>query len=156
MSYYLDTSVFRTFEYYFPGTFPSFWRELERAVDDGQIVSVEHVREEVSHGACASHMADWIGKHGNIFLSPSGDELDMVSQIFRVPRFKALVSKKAILLGKDVADPFLIAAAGKTNGCVVTRERYKPNAVKIPNVCEHFQVDCIDEQELMARLGWQF
>ena len=35
-------------------------------------------------------------------------------------------------------------------GCVST------NAVKIPNVCEHFGVDCTNLEEFMEREKWRF
>ena len=41
-------------------------------------------------------------------------------------------------------------------GCVVTEERIKPNAVKIPNVCDHFDIDCINFETLMVLENWQF
>ena len=40
--------------------------------------------------------------------------------------------------------------------CVVTEEIYRPNAAKIPNVCEYFNIECINLQQLMIREGWQF
>jgi hypothetical protein len=33
-----------------------------------------------------------------------------------------------------------IASARVRGGCVVTEEANKPNAAKIPNVCEHFGI----------------
>jgi hypothetical protein len=56
-----------------------------------------------------------------------------------------------------VADPFVVAAAAtKEEGVVVTQERFRENAAKIPNVCRHFGVGCIDLEEFMANQNWNF
>ena len=52
------------------------------------------------------------------------------------------MSQKARLQGKPVADPFIIACAKIKDGCVITEEALKPNAPKIPTVCQHFSIDC--------------
>ena len=67
-----------------------------------------------------------------------------------------LVSEQDLLAGNLRADPFIIAKAKVLNGCVVTEERRKPNAAKIPNVCEHFGVDYTNLQGFMEREGWRF
>ncbi len=40
--------------------------------------------------------------------------------------------------------------------CVVTEEVRRPNAARIPNVCDHFGIGCINLEQLMEREGWQF
>ena len=57
-----------------------------------------------------------------------------------------------------MADPFIIAKAGVSleESCVVTEEADRPNAVRIPNVCEYFNIECINLEQLMEREGWQF
>ncbi len=39
---------------------------------------------------------------------------------------------------------------------VVTLERLKPNAVKIPNICEHFKIAYLDLERFMEKEGWVF
>lgn len=50
----------------------------------------------------------------------------------------------------------LVAAAGARGGCVVTEEANTQNAAKIPNVCEHFGVDCTNVEGFMERESWTF
>jgi len=64
--------------------------------------------------------------------------------------------KKERLQGNPVADPFVIAKAKVLNGCVVTQEKYKENAAKIPNVCKHFEILCIDLEKFMENENWKF
>lgn len=62
---------------------------------------------------------------------------------------------------KNAADPFVIAHAVESGLVVVTLERRKGPGVedhnlKIPNVAEEWQVDCIDFKALSRRAGWVF
>ncbi len=67
-----------------------------------------------------------------------------------------LISKKARLQGKEVADPYLIAKAKVLNICVVTEEKLKDNAAKIPNVCQNFDVCCMNLEQFMQKERWSF
>lgn len=82
--------------------------------------------------------------------------MDFVSEIFKIQHFQTLISNKARLYGKPVADPFVIAKAKAISGCVVSEERYKENSAKIPNVCEHFKIPCISLEEFMEKENWRF
>ena len=50
----------------------------------------------------------------------------------------------------------MIACAKVRGGTVVTEERLKPHAAKIPNVCQHFSVPCMDLEAFMQQQGWSF
>lgn len=92
-----------------------------------------------------------------MFAKPENDELLVVQQILAIPHFQTLIGIKAILKGTPVADPFVVAAAKiKRPAIVVTQEALKPNAAKIPNVCQHFGVPCVDLETFMAQQGWTF
>ena len=68
-----------------------------------------------------------------------------------------MIRQQERLQGKPVADPFVIAKAGKLKeGCVVSTEIFKPHAAKIPNVCDHFDIDHMDLEEFMERENWTF
>jgi hypothetical protein len=55
-----------------------------------------------------------------------------------------------------VADPFVLAKAQAIGGCVITTEKYKKNAAQIPNVCEHFNIPCMDLEWFMKEEDWTF
>ena len=42
------------------------------------------------------------------------------------------------------------------NGTVVTQEKLKPGGAKIPNVCAHFKIPCIDLEGFMHKQNWTF
>ena len=117
---------------------------------------MREVRRELESYERHPHLLDWVKDHGHIFLSPRPAEMQFVSNIFSVRHFQTLVSTKNRLLGQPCADPFIIAKAHFIGGCVVTEESRKPNAAKIPNVCEHFEIDYTNLQGFMKREGWTF
>lgn len=79
-----------------------------------------------------------------------------VSEIFKVSHFQQLISAAAQLKGKPVADPFLVASAKVNAAVLVTEEQFKPNAAKIPNVCEHFSVKYMNLEQMMEAENLQF
>lgn len=156
MTYIFDTSSFRVLDHYFPTRFPTFWEEFDRLVLSEQIVSVREVRRELESQSIRPHLDQWVRDNRHIFLLPEADETEFVAEIFSVPHFQQLVNKRNRLRGSPVADPFIIASAYLREGCVVTEEAYKPNAARIPNVCEHFGVRCVSLEQLMEEKGWAF
>jgi hypothetical protein len=49
-----------------------------------------------------------------------------------------------------------VARAYAIGGTVVTMEKLKPNAVKIPNICDHFKIPFLDLEGFMVSEGWVF
>jgi hypothetical protein len=80
----------------------------------------------------------------------------MVTNIFQIPHFQTLIRKQERLLGKPVADPFVIAKAHSIGGCVITTEKYKKNAAQIPNVCDRFNIPWMDLESFMKEEDWTF
>ena len=156
MAYVFDTSNFSVLGNYYPKQFPSFWEKFDQTVTAGTIISVREVRRELDFYIPYPHLSDWVKDHGDIFSSPIPAEAEFVQEIFSVQHFQMLVSEKNRLAGNLGADPFVIARAKVINGCVVTEERKKQHAAKIPNVCEHFEIDCTNLQDFMEREDWTF
>lgn len=156
MAYVFDTNSFRELRSYYPDQFPTVWKKINQAVAVGKIISVREVRRELESHERHPHLSDWVENHRDIFLLPIPAETQFVQEIFSVPHFRMLVSEQDLLTGNLRADPFIIAKAKIINGCVVTEERQKPNAAKIPNVCDRFGIDCTNLQGFMEREGWTF
>jgi hypothetical protein len=154
--YVFDTSSFIVVGHYYPERFPSFWTHLNGLVDAGRLTSVSEVLKELDNNSTRDHLAYWLQAHRAAFPTPSSEEMGFVAKIFGVPAFQALVKEKDRLKGSPVADPFVIARAAVIGGCVITEERPRSNAVRIPSVCAHFQIDCTDIEGLMRREGWQY
>lgn len=156
MIYVFDTSAIVVLKHYFPKRFPTLWKGLEDLVADGDVVSVREVQNELESYNEVDFIQEWIKDNKEIFAKPENAELKVVRGILAVPHFQQLIGNKQLLKGTPVADPFVIAAAKVKNATVVTQEKAKPNAAKIPNVCEYFDVPCIDLESFMGDQDWSF
>ena len=156
MAYVFDTNGFRVLGNYYPDQFPTFWRQFNQAVINRQIISVKEVHRELE-SQVQPPLSNWVKDHKGIFIPPPPTRRRGSSHLFfQLNIFETLVRVQNRLTGIPCADPFVIAKAESIDGCVVTEETLKPNAAKIPNVCEHYGVDCTNLQGLMEREGWTF
>lgn len=158
MIYVFDTSSLSKLKHFFPGVFKSVWAGLDALVKSGDLISTREVWNEIERGDVDPHTNKWLKDRKQIFTTPTSDEQRFVARIFQIPHFQSLIGEKQRLTGTPVADPFVIACAKVRKGTVVTEERLKPNAAKIPNVCEHpsVNVPCIDLEKFMQKQGWSF
>lgn len=148
-SYVIDSCSLIKLGHFFPSRFPSLWKHIETLTTSGRLISVKECRKEIDSYGNDDFIKVWAKDHSSIFLPATPKETQFVSEIFAVKHFSTLISEKAILQGKTVADPFLIASAKINSFTLVTEELYKDKAAKIPNVCRHFGVKYITLEELM-------
>lgn len=156
MIYVFDTSSLSEFKHFYPGIFKSIWIGLDDLVKRQKLVSTREAWNELQRGNPNQQVNEWLKVRKEIFTTPSLAELQFVSEIFKIPHFQGLIGQKQRLKGDPVADPFVIACAKIRGGTVVTEEQLKPNAAKIPNVCQHFDVPCIDLETFMHQQEWRF
>lgn len=154
MIYVFDSGPFiNVFNHYYPENFPSFWEKFNQYVQDNRIVSVRAVKAELINREDV--LSDFVKNH-DMFTMPTNEETAFVATIFENTHFTGIINQKARLLGREIADPYVIAKAKIMNACVVTQEKYKLNAAKIPNVCESFDIPCVSLEEFMKQEGWAF
>ncbi|MCP4107393.1 MAG: DUF4411 family protein [Desulfobacteraceae bacterium] len=157
MAYIFDSSpLIILFRHFYPRRFPSLWERFESMIEENKIISVREVFNEINSYGNEDRLIEWARNHKEIFLKPNRDELLLVTEIFKVEHFQSLIRKKERLQGKPVADPFIIGKAKILNGTVVTQEQWKENSAKLPNVCERFEVECIDLETFMEKENWVF
>lgn len=155
MIYVFDTNSLSELNAYYPDIFKAFWNKFDALVAAQTVISTREVRPELEASG-KENIMKWAKANSGIFTMPTAPELGFVAQILAVPHFQALIDQKALLRGTPVADPFLIACAKVKGGTVVTQEKLKPNAAKIPNVCAHFGIPCIDLERFMRDQNWSF
>jgi hypothetical protein len=155
VSYVIDTSVISMLHRnYYRKQFPTLWKLFDAMVDDGKVTSCrEALRELEEFGGSAYN---WAKEHPELFSVPSAKDGAMVAKIYAVKNFQANIEKQKIYKGGLCADPFLIARAHSIEGTVLTMEQFKQNAAKIPNICKHFNVPCVDLEEFMEKEKWTF
>ncbi len=155
MIYVFDSStLIDLFKHYYESRFPSLWANFAQAVESQRIISVSEVWQEISQRD--DRLSAWGKAHRDLFQPPALDEQIVVAQIFAVPHFQSLVRTQALLQGNAVADPFVIAKAKVLQACVVAEEDNRPNSSKMPNVCQHFAVECLNLEGYMEKENWAF
>ncbi len=155
MIYVFDSStLIHLFRYYYLQRFPTLWGKFDGMAKNSEIVSVREVYSEIK--GKGDRLSDWAKKHREFFMESSLEEINFVSEIFKISHFQMLIRQQARLQGNPVADPFVIAKAKIISGCVITQEVRKTNAAKIPNVCDHFEIPCYNLEEFMEMENWKF
>ena len=156
--YVFDTNILITiFNFYYISTFLSFWENFNEYIENEKIISVRDVLMEINaYHNVDSDLVIWAKQHKNIFYQPNELEMIFVSDIFSIKHFQNNIPKESQLVGRPVADPFVIAKAKVNDGYVVTNEEYKKNGAKIPNICDYFKVNCINLNKFMELENWKF
>lgn len=156
MTYVFDTNAFsQLFHSYYRGRFPTLWEQFDGLIEDGSITSTREVAREIEDDRVAA-LRDWAKGQKHLFPSPTGAEGAFVARIFAVPHFQQVIEQKKLLKGGKNADPFVIARAATLEATVVTMESKPRNGAKIPNICEHFGMDCLSLEGFMERENWRF
>ena len=156
MIYVFDTSSIRSLQHFYPSVFKTIWDGLDGLMQHKNLVSTREVWNELGRQNVSADVLAWAKHNKQIFTTPNAAELQFVAQIFQIKHFQNLIGEQQRLKGTPVADPFVISCAKIKGGTVVTEEQLKPNAAKIPNVCAHFNVPCIDLEKFMQQQGWEF
>ncbi len=156
MTYVFDTSPFSAlFKSFYRRRFPTLWAQFDALTEQGSIVSTREVLRELE-GFGLPELQEWLGNNRDIFSTPTAGEAAYVAQIFAVPHFQQNIELKKIYKGGLQADTFVVAKAAVIEGTVVTLEKSAPNSARIPNICEHFGIKCINLEEFMEAEGWEF
>ena len=155
MIYVFDSSpLIVLFRHYYPERFPSLWEKFDSMISAQRIISVREVSKELE--GQEDRLSDWAGNNRGFFCMPTTDELNFVAAVFRIQHFQSLIRRKEQLVGKPVADPFVIAKAKVGGHCLVTQENFKEKAAKIPNICKHFNIPYVDLETFMKNENWTF
>lgn len=154
--YVLDTNVISSLhKNYYRTRFVSLWKEFDQLVADGMVTSTREAYHEL-HDGVAGADTDWAKNNAKLFATPDAKEAAFVAKIYSVAHFQANIEKQKLIRGGRNADAFIVARAYAVGGTVVTMERLKPNAVKIPNICDYFGVPFLDLEGFMEKEGWVF
>lgn len=155
MIYVLDTSVISALHRnFYRDRFPTLWKRFDGMTAAGGFTSTREVFRELEDWGGRS--LEWAKTNRDLFTIPDAREGSIVAKIFAIPHFQANIERQKLLKGGKNADPFLVARAEIIGGTVVTMEREKPGAAKIPNICKQRGVKCMDLEEFMKVEGWTF
>jgi Domain of unknown function (DUF4411) len=133
-------------------TFTGLWVKVEEVVAEGEICSPEEVLNEVKKKE--DGLADFMKGQKEKLIVPLDEEI-MAGTSEVLAEFPRLAGQ---MRGRNKADPFVVATAMTKGIVVVTEEgaRGKRNRPKIPLVCEHFGVECVNVLDYIEERGWTF
>ena len=139
--------------------FPSLWKNLSQLAKTGVLISHEEVFNEISQQD--DMLTEWAKKNKIMFKKPTLAQSKTVKEILQ--KYPSLIK-----VDRDYdADPWLIALAQELkNGAqktlfeikrlIVTEEKIKGNRVRIPFVCQDYDIECIDRIEMFRAEKWTF
>lgn len=137
---------------------PAYWDWLDQQYDVSALASIRIVYDELTEGD--DELSDWVKERRDHFMPVASDEIQQ--------KFGEVAQHVAELDGKkqeytaqflSKADPWLVAAAATTGATIVTHEIRVPDnssKVKIPNICEAFEVPYISTFQLLSNLQVRF
>ena len=148
--YLIDSNVLieANNQYYGAQFCPAFWDWLALRFYDGHVSIIHHVAREASNRDDV--VARWVSKNEAFFLTPDSTVTEAAHTIGNWVRSQNF-RHGAIREFMDSTDNWLIAYAMAHAYTVVTQE-VRSNGVrkvKIPNVCEQFNVPCINTFEML-------
>lgn len=153
-TYILDTSsLIRAWTEAYPRRrFVSLWDRVEQVLIPARRLIVPKV-VEAEIGPLDVDLRKWLMRHKQtILVSPNGAAQALAAQITHT--FQGLVDMSAMRLQ---ADPFVIAMAHGMQATVVTEEGGKKRRQhKIPHVCKHYGVACVNTLGMLDGLDWSF
>ena len=154
--YSIDTSsLIAAFHERYPiKNFPSLWRKIEELIKEGRLKMSQVAFEEAMKDTEIKQWCDESQLKPDFQLPINELVQEKVSEV--LSEFPRLVDNRR---GKSGADPWVIALAMITQNCIVVTEENptnKKNRPKIPDVCAHFNLQCIKVVDLIKRENWIF
>jgi len=159
--YVLDANVFIQSHkgHYAFDLAPGFWESLIKHSNEGRIVSIDWVRNELKNKN--DILSEWIKKEFTQAFT-STDRQDVISAYSEIMNWVNNHNQYLDYAKEDFAshaDPWLIAYALSTGYILVTEEIYDAKIkrkIPIPNVCKEFNVEYLHTFDMLRRLGVKF
>lgn len=156
--YLLDANVLiqANNEYYPMRHVPGFWETLVEAGRSGTVGTIDRIRDELRREG--DELWDWVRNDFAPAVHTSRDETVVVAyrEVMKWVQDNDQYFDEAKREFATVADAWLVAYAVAKSWTVVTQETFAPDirrAVKIPNACAAFDVECINTFALIRRLN---
>lgn len=154
--YWVDSNVFieaKAGPYKF-NVAPSFWKHIDGMLEKKVIFSSEMVYKElIGYG---DDLSKWLKpRKQNGLCVPLNEDVELQFTTIANHVIHRYDQSNAADFLKG-ADGWIIAHALYTKGIVVSQEsKHHPNAQKarIPDVCKHFNIKCIDMYEMLSQQG---
>ena len=153
MAYYLDSNVFieANRRYYGLDFCPAFWDWLHAQNAAGKIFSVQAVARELAQGN--DELKQWAAKRSEGFFIPPAAHVEAKLEQTQFWVSRQNYEPSAIAAFLESADHYLISQALADGHHIITREiaENSKKRVKIPNVCQAFDIKCVSLFDVLRR-----
>lgn len=158
--YVIDTSSLIDLNKHNPlDVFPTLWKKIESLINSDMLISHKEVFNEISQQD--DQLFEWSKKNKKMFRDITSRQTQLVSEILK--KYPSLIK----IDRKYDADPWLIALARElkenpqqtlveVKRLIVTEETLRGDKVKIPLVCQEFEIACINRIQMFREERWQF
>ena len=159
-NYIMDTSSLIELNRHNPiDIFPSVWKNMESLISKGLLVAPIEVLNEITERD--DQLAKWAREQTSFFRAPTQRQIEILKDVLKA--YPSMVREDR----KYDADPWVIALAKEMitdpqqtltsiKRIVVTEEKLRGEKVRIPYVCQKYNIDSIDIIEMFRIEGWRF
>ena len=139
--------------------FPSVWKNMEALISKGLLVAPTEVLYEITERD--DQLAKWTKEQTSFFRAPTQKQIEILKGILKA--YPSMVREDR----KYDADPWVIALAKEMitdpqqtltsiKRIVVTEEKLRGEKIRIPYICQKYNIDSIDIIEMFRIEGWKF
>ncbi len=160
--YIMDTSSLIQLKEYPTDIFPTLWDNIENMIVDGGLKSPKEVLKELEKKD--DELKKWASSKKELFVELDSTQINLTKQILQV--FPSFAKPNKFLAD---ADPFIVSLALKFGdnpqetifhekriSIVITEEKLDGEKIKIPYVCNKYDIECINLFEFFRRKKWKF
>ncbi|CAN8140837.1 conserved hypothetical protein [uncultured Thiomicrorhabdus sp.] len=159
MRYLLDSNTYiqAKNQYYGMDICPAYWEWLDQQFELGELGSIDMIGRELKDGN--DELAEWAKERPGHFVANDDEATQQVFSeiVTSVMAGDYNAGNRDNFLAK--ADPWIIAKAKSIGATVVSHEALLTpgtKKVKIPNICQEFEVRCISTFQLLRELRAKF
>ena len=159
--YCIDASSLIELRNFYKEIFPNLWIDMTELSRKNRLIAPIEVLREIER--IDDEILHWVRDNRIMFKQLSREQLIAVTEILK--KFPDLIDPDKTT---PDADPFIIALAHArqdeidgslfSGKCiVVTQERLsRGSRLKIPDVCAHYGIECINIRKMFNREKWQY
>jgi len=158
--YIIDSSSLMELNRHNPiDVFPTVWQRIESLINKGLLIAPKEVLYEIIDGD--DQLTRWAKNQSGLFKDPTPKQIEILKDILK--QYPSMVKEDR----KHDADSWVIALAiemasssQKTltpiKRIVVTEEKLRGDKIKIPLVCQKYNIESIDILDMFRIEGWKF
>lgn len=156
--YIIDSSSLMELNRHNPiDVFPTVWKRIESLISKGLLIAPKEVLYEIMDGD--DQLAEWAKNQSGLFKDPTPRQIEILKDILK--QYPSMVKEDK----KHDADSWVIALAIEMASqqtltpikrIVVTEEKLRGDKIKIPLVCQKYNIEAIDILDMFRIEGWKF